>query len=564
MRPGLAYRMVDTVYHPILENYCRRFGYDDIFLVDADSGNVVASVMKKGDFGTNLLQGPYTTTGLAQAFRKSHSVSRSDFAALEDFAPYAASHFSPASFIASPVVENGRTLGVLIIQIPIAMINQVMTSENNWSAEGLGKTGETYIVGSDYTLRTDSRFFIQEPDAYYARLKKIGTGDSLIEKIKSLNTSILLQKVQTEATRDALQGKTATKIISDYRGINVLSSFTPLTIPGVDWVLVSEIDVSEALNPVFEIRERLILLGLVLLLLAALGGMLIAQTISKPILKLAKAADEFAEGNFSFRAEVRSADEIGLLASEFNTMAESILQTTRNLQNEIVERKRVEEQLLVSHQQLRNLSAHLQTVREEERKGLAREIHDELGQALTTLKLHLTVLKGDLQPVSSTAGNAIAPLLTLIDTTIQSVKRMIVALRPRLLDDLGLTAAIEWHVEEFQQRTGIRCSLAIEPAGIVLDDDRSIAIFRIIQETLSNIARHAQANTVAILLHQEEGEIRLHMTDDGIGITAEQATGNTSFGLIGIRERASYWGGEATISGASGQGTTVIVKIPAS
>ncbi len=556
------YRSIDTIYQPILESYRHRFGYDDIFLVDADSGYVVCSVLKKNDFATSLLNGVFSGTNIASVFYEARKSGRADFVKLVDFAPYAGSNYTPVSFIASPIYDNGKLLGVLIFQIPIALVNQVMTSNNNWEAEGFGQSGESYIVGSDYTMRTDSRFYIQRPEDYFNRLEKIGTNDSLINKIRSQHTSILLQEVKTQATNDALQGKTDTKIINDYRGIPVLSSYTPLNIPGVNWVMLAEIDASEAFSSVQILRERLILLGLVILLFFAFIGMVIARMISRPILQLTKAAGQFGEGNYAVRADVLSNDEIGLLAAKFNSMAEHITENTVQLKNEIAERRRVEQEVKRSHQELRNLSAHLQTVREEERKGLAREIHDELGQALTTLKLHLAVIKSDVQPTSAQASDKITRLLELIDTTIKSVKRMIAALRPRLLDDLGLTAAIEWQAEEFQQRTGIYCKLSITPEEIKLDSEHSIALFRIFQETLTNISRHSKATAITVKLTEQDRAVELKVVDNGIGIKEDQLKNSKSFGLMGIRERASYWGGEVHIFGIKGEGTTVIVNLP--
>jgi signal transduction histidine kinase len=153
-------------------------------------------------------------------------------------------------------------------------------------------------------------------------------------------------------------------------------------------------------------------------------------------------------------------------------------------------------------------------------------------------------------------------MVELIDTTIKSVKRMITALRPGLLDDLGLPAAIEWQVGEFQERTGIACTLSINPEYIDLDSDRSTAVFRILQETLTNIARHASAQKVTVTVIVQEEILELTVSDDGRGITESQLNDPRSFGLIGIRERAYYWGGTVDIQGVPNLGTVVIVRLP--
>jgi signal transduction histidine kinase len=556
------YYRIHNEYHSVFEDYLKRFRYNDIFIVDAKSGIIVYSVLKKSDFGSNLLNGPFQNSNIATAFNEVKSSSQIDYTKLVDFEPYAASNSIPASFVATPIYKADKKIGVLIFQMSINDINQVMTSNNNWKDEGLGETGETYIVGSDYKMRTDSRFFIQAPIAYLHRLVKIGTDPNIVQRIKSRATSILLQEVHTTSTTEALKGITDTKIVDDYRGIPVLSSFTPLNISGVKWAMVAEMDASEAFNSVYALRERLILLGLVILLLAATLGVIISRTISKPILSLAKTTEKFGKGDLTQRASIIANDEIGILAVTFNQMADSRAENINQLQNEITERKRAVNEVRTSRERLRNLSAHLQTAREEERKGMAREIHDELGQSLTTLKLNLILLRDDLCTDNPNITEKVAPMLNLIDATIKSVKRIITSLRPRLLDDLGLTAALEWQVDDFRQRTGIECIVSIQPPEIILDPDRSTAIFRIFQETLTNIARHAMATKVNVNLNQLDNLIELCVKDNGRGITQEELGDPKSFGLLGIRERAYYWGGSVDIKGAQNEGTIVIVQLP--
>jgi signal transduction histidine kinase len=150
----------------------------------------------------------------------------------------------------------------------------------------------------------------------------------------------------------------------------------------------------------------------------------------------------------------------------------------------------------------------------------------------------------------------------LIDSIIQVVKKIVTALRPGLLDDLGLSAAIEWQAEEFQQRTGIQCDVLIDPEDIILNDDVSTAVFRIFQETLTNVVRHAHATQVHGLLRETENSLLLEVRDNGKGITAKQLSDPKSFGLIGIRERVQFLGGQVTFQGIPNTGTTVTVSIP--
>lgn len=235
--------------------------------------------------------------------------------------------------------------------------------------------------------------------------------------------------------------------------------------------------------------------------------------------------------------------------------------------SDITERKRAEEQLKNSREKLRALSAHLQSVREEERTRIAREIHDELGQELTGLKIDLSWLAKRLSEQSHTTTRAvlldkIKSMSESIDTTIQSVRRISSELRPGVLDAFGLTAAIEWQTQEFQNRTGINCEHTLPSENIVLEQDRSTAMFRIFQEILTNVARHADATRVNLSMKQDAGDLVLEMRDNGRGITEAEISDNQSLGLLGMRERALLLGGEINISGIQGKGTEVTVRIP--
>lgn len=227
---------------------------------------------------------------------------------------------------------------------------------------------------------------------------------------------------------------------------------------------------------------------------------------------------------------------------------------------DITERKRAEEELQRSFHQLRALAARLQSIREEERKKVAREIHDQLGQALTAIKIDLSALVRDLAADKKQRSQSV---LNLIDQTIQSVRRISTELRPGILDDLGLVAAVEWAAEEFESRTGTKCRLELPEDELAVDSEQATAIFRIFQETLTNVARHSQANQVIIRLAPENGDLTLQVSDNGKGVSEGQISGRGSLGILGMRERTILLGGELTIGGAPGQGTTVKVRIPA-
>ena len=229
---------------------------------------------------------------------------------------------------------------------------------------------------------------------------------------------------------------------------------------------------------------------------------------------------------------------------------------------DITDRKRISRELEHSRMRLRNLSAHLEEVREKERTHIARELHDELGQLLTALHTDLVLLTGQITQEQGTLRETAASMTKLINLVMTTLKRIYMDLRPAVLDHLGLTAAVFWQAEEFQKRTSIQCDVIIEPEDMILDMERSLAIFRILQETLTNVSRHAEATHVEVTLKQLDNGIDLTVKDNGKGILESQLNKPGSFGLLGIRERTYFWGGKIDISGKKGQGTMVSISIP--
>ncbi|HKP12957.1 MAG TPA: PAS domain-containing protein [Blastocatellia bacterium] len=230
---------------------------------------------------------------------------------------------------------------------------------------------------------------------------------------------------------------------------------------------------------------------------------------------------------------------------------------------DITERKRMEERLKRSNEELRALSARLQAVREEESLRIARAIHDELGGALTALKIDLAWLGKRLAKSHNEAlRQKLKSMAELIDETAQKVRMISTELRPSVLDDLGLAAAIEWQAREFQRRTETECRIVSLAEVTELSAEKATAVFRIFQEVLTNVARHAEASLVEISLEEHDEAIVLRVADDGRGIGPLDAAGCTSLGLLGMRERALVFGGSVDIQGAEGRGTTVTVSIP--
>ncbi len=229
---------------------------------------------------------------------------------------------------------------------------------------------------------------------------------------------------------------------------------------------------------------------------------------------------------------------------------------------DITQRKQAELELRTVEQQLRALVGRLHTVREEEAKRIARELHDHLGQELTALNMELADLKAKSPGATSRQREQIARMHTMVDHTIEVVQHIASDLRLGQLDLLGLTAAIDWHLKEFSHRSSIPCRVTRLDEVENLSDSQSITIFRILQEALTNISRHAHATEVEIRLEARPGQIVLEVSDNGRGITTTEASAENAIGLLGMRERAQMVGASVTISGRAGAGTRVLMTVP--
>jgi anti-anti-sigma regulatory factor/HAMP domain-containing protein len=335
--PGDGSRYSDThdLYHPIIRNFLETFGYYDIFLANTE-GDLVYTVFKEVDYGTSLLDGPYSDTNFAEAFKSALDAGKCDFVYLVDFDPYAPSYNASAAFIASPIFDGDEKLGVLLFQMPVDRINDIMTNRQEWTQVGLGDSGETYLVGDDFTLRNQSRFLIEDSESYFTQLEEIGTLKSVSDQIRNLNSTIGLQEILTEGSRAAQAGKTGTAIFPDYRGVPVLSSYKPLEISGVDWVIMSEIDEAEAFAPAQTLGQTLLIASIVLLVVIVVLAIFFSRSITRPLETLTENASELADGNLDVAINTGNKDEIGDLSRSFDAMRQSIKRFIRR-QNDAID-----------------------------------------------------------------------------------------------------------------------------------------------------------------------------------------------------------------------------------
>jgi len=283
---GSEYDELHQNLHPYLNTFLNKFGYYDIFIAEPDTGNIIYSVFKELDFATSLKTGPYANTGIAEVFNKALSLPPGK-AAFSDFKPYLPSYNAAASFIAAPVHSAGKLVAVLIFQMPVDEINSIMTNKQRWKDVGFGDSGESYLVGSDNTLRSQSRFLLQDKEAYLKALSQSGTSPGIVNEIDLRNSALGIQPINTSSVDQALSGKSGVHEIFDYRNVAVLSAFTYVEFLGSRWALLSEIDHQEAFAGVTHMTNELttsaiIIAAFVIALVAAIGYW-VAQRVTAPI-----------------------------------------------------------------------------------------------------------------------------------------------------------------------------------------------------------------------------------------------------------------------------------------
>ncbi|MFO0136502.1 MAG: adenylate/guanylate cyclase domain-containing protein [Cyanobacteriota bacterium] len=338
---GSEYSAVHRKFAKRFHRLTEVFGYRDIFLVDIDTANVLFSVAKEADMGSNLKTGVYADTALARTFEEIRKSRDPYFVYISDMEHYKASFGEPAFFIGSTVFDGDKFIGALIYQINPKEIDRVMTHNKQWERQGLGKTGESFLVGQDFKLRSSFRAFLQNPDQYFQTLRSTGVSQEKIDWIKRANSPVLIQEVKTEGAKRSLAGQTGEAEENDYRGKRVLKSYQPVRIGSFEWGLVSKIDKDEALQGVRRLRDALLLLGAILIPLLTLMSLALARSFIQPIQRLIGATKQIIAGDSAVQVKVDSADEFGELSSSFNSMATTLQQREEAIRSQLQENDRL-------------------------------------------------------------------------------------------------------------------------------------------------------------------------------------------------------------------------------
>lgn len=334
---GSVYNALHNEYHPTLRHFLQTYGFYDIFIVEPDTGHIVYSVFKELDYGTSLITGPYKNSGLAEAFNLGMKLENAQDTVLVDFKPYVPSYNAAASFIASPIMKDGKRLGILIFQMPIDGINNIMTNKQLWKETGLGDSGETYLIGSDKLLRSQSRFLLEDKEGYLAAMASI-TNPVTLAKIDAMESAIGLQKVDNSSSQAALSGKSDIKYINDYRGEPVISAYTPVEILGLNWALLSEMDQQEAFSHLAELRNSIItttvILAVIIITLMGILGTYFTRMIVRPIEMFSdKVSQITSQKDLTIRIPTQGNTEFSALGTQLNCMLESLAIFVSNMRD---------------------------------------------------------------------------------------------------------------------------------------------------------------------------------------------------------------------------------------
>jgi len=547
------YGRAHSRYHPTLHRYQISFGLYDIFLIDAQ-GRILYTVFKEIDLGFNLTTAPYDTTSLARVFQKAINNPRADEVMIEDYQPYIASHFRPAAFAAVSIWRAGKKEGVLAIQVSVDEVNRVMTGGRNWATEGLGASGQAYIAGPDRRLRSDSRFELERPDEYLGQLRAAGVSADLIERVQRYRTAVLNLSVAPEVAALIGGREAGTHIGRSLRGVEVLRSYAPLSLPGLDWFVVAEIDAAEAFAPVSVLRQRIWTIGLIIAALFFAAAWWLALSVTRPVAQLAASARRLGARDFSVRIPEQSPDELGQLAASFNQMVEQLESTTVSKE----ELDRANQELRSNQELLKQLAAKLITAEEDQRSRIARELHDDITQRVAALAIQVGQWKrsGNVEKLPSALDHLQSELAKLSDE-IHGLSRRLHSSTPQ---DLGLAEAIEIECRSFFDRGGPPVDVHMDGDFSRVSNDTTLTLYRIVQESLRNIEKHAAASEVAVTLRREDGALLLAIRDNGVGF--DTATPKAGLGLSSIQERARLIGGTADVHSEPGHGVTITVRIP--
>ena len=338
---GSAYGQAVARVSPELQGAVNRLEQGNITLVDPETLDVFFSLEQSSILGTNLVSGPYAASKMSRLVLSLRNSQNVDDYRVADFEPYYPALGDPLGFVGTPVFDGPRMIAIMVLRLPIGPISNALSGNQKWQAEGLGKTGEVYLLGPDQTMRTDSRFLIEDRAAFLAGLRRSRLTSRTVDTIEKLGTTILVVPVDDEAAMAALRGETGVMAIPGYRGIPALMAYGPVDLDSLRWGVVAKIDEAEAMEPLRDYAKRVLTWGVGLSLLATVMALLLAKVLTRPISALVRAAKQVSQGALDVRVEVIATDEYRELGEAFNEMVASLRTSRAALDRQVLENERL-------------------------------------------------------------------------------------------------------------------------------------------------------------------------------------------------------------------------------
>ena len=338
------YGLAHNANHERFDRVGKMFGYEDILLIDDDTLEIIYTLRKRPDFATSLRDGPYAFTKLAQAAEALSRARDRDTFKVVDTELYRPNFGLPVGFVLSPIFNGPDMVGILALEFPIDRIVHLLTGNFEWEREGMGKTGECYVVGPDFTMRSRSRFMVEDPQAFFRQLRTSTVTPSVVEQIKRQGTVLNQLPVKNYSTEQALLGHDGITMINDYRGVPVLSSYGPLDLDSLRWAVVAEIDVAEAYQPIYDYARKGLLAATALAMATTLLALVSSWLMVRPLKLLAAAARRIGAGDSAVSVDLNTRDEFGELASVFNEMSANL----QRQRGELEEKARENQELLLN------------------------------------------------------------------------------------------------------------------------------------------------------------------------------------------------------------------------
>ena len=344
-RDDSAWSVANGRYQDFFSEIVNRFEFQDALLLDT-RGNIIFCSDQNVDLGSNIVTGPYQGSNLRGAYERALAANSADYVGFTDFELYQPAGNQPTAWMLSPVAPDGRTLGVLALQFPISKVNRLMTFDGRWLESGLGKTGETFIVGVDGLMRSDSRLFLENPEQYKHDVIEAGTPPDVAETAIRLGGTSLVQPAAFEANRAAQKGQSGTLITTDYLGHETLQAYTPVVLKdsGLHWSLIATINTSEAFQQETSFTNTMVVSTTAIVLAACVLTILLAPFFVRPIRRLEEGAHRISAGDYNVVLPVERRDEVGDLTQAFNEMSQSLTVKEQLLNQQ----RRAYEQLLHS------------------------------------------------------------------------------------------------------------------------------------------------------------------------------------------------------------------------